>query len=338
MKSLFSSILIITSMSLSWVMTAQSAPGLALSDENPETRFSLASNQTATPVMFIENFGQFDDRARFQVRGGDHMLWLAQDAIWISLFEQSSARLSSDVENVHPDHKGMQTDWDERLPQNRVNLRLSFPGANQQARLQPFNRLDTSVNYIIGNDPAGWHSAVPVWGGVRYRDLYPGLDLEITSQNGQMVQRMIVRDSSLAARHASLAMVQMRVEGAENIESFDDRLLLTTAVGEFTMPLLEVIGAASSELPQPGIASNLVTSPFARVSPARKSIAPSESADLLYSTYLGGTAYDVGIDIAVDFRTASCMSPAARGLPISLLPQALLMGVRILPGMCLWRN
>jgi hypothetical protein len=31
--------------------------------------------------MFIENVGQFDERARFQVRGGNHTLWLTDDGL-----------------------------------------------------------------------------------------------------------------------------------------------------------------------------------------------------------------------------------------------------------------
>jgi hypothetical protein len=72
-----------------------------------------------------------------------------------------------------------------------VNIKISFPGANPNARIEPFNRLDTVVSYFIGNDPAKWHVAVPVWGGVRYVDLYPGVDLELTGENGQVVPRLV---------------------------------------------------------------------------------------------------------------------------------------------------
>jgi len=39
------------------------------------------------PVMFIENVGQFDPRARFQVRGGERTIWLAEDALWVTALE-----------------------------------------------------------------------------------------------------------------------------------------------------------------------------------------------------------------------------------------------------------
>ena len=33
---------------------------------------------------------------------------------------------------------------------------------------------------------ASWHADVPVWGGVRYRDLYPGIDLELHGARGHL--------------------------------------------------------------------------------------------------------------------------------------------------------
>jgi hypothetical protein len=42
----------------------------------------------ASPVMFIQNVGQFADGARFQVRGGDKTIWLAEDALWVTVVEE----------------------------------------------------------------------------------------------------------------------------------------------------------------------------------------------------------------------------------------------------------
>jgi len=67
--------------------------------------------------------------------------------------------------------KQQQTD----APRRAVHVRLSFPGANPSPRLEPLNRLDTVVSYFIGSTPEEWHPDVPVWGGVRYRDVYRAL-------------------------------------------------------------------------------------------------------------------------------------------------------------------
>ena len=40
-------------------------------------------------------------------------------------------------------------------------------------------------------DPTKWYPDVPVWGGVRYLDLYPGIDLELSGV-GRASQPVIV--------------------------------------------------------------------------------------------------------------------------------------------------
>ena len=56
-------------------------------------------------------------------------------------------------------------------------------------RIEPFDPLTTTVSYFLGNDSAQWHPAVPVYGGVRYVDLYPGVDLVLDGQDASGVWR-----------------------------------------------------------------------------------------------------------------------------------------------------
>lgn len=56
---------------------APSAGGSQAADSQARVATALA----ASPVMFIQNVGQFDERARFQVRGGEHTIWLAEDGL-----------------------------------------------------------------------------------------------------------------------------------------------------------------------------------------------------------------------------------------------------------------
>ena len=65
----------------------------------------------------------------------------------------------------------------ERGEVRGLNLKLTFPGSNPHVQIQPLNPLTTTVSYFQGNDPAQWRAAVPVYAGVRYVDLYPGVDL-----------------------------------------------------------------------------------------------------------------------------------------------------------------
>jgi hypothetical protein len=194
---------------------------------------------------------------------------------------------------------------------NVVNLRLSFPGANPHPRMEPFDRLDTVVSYFIGNDPAKWHVAVPVWGGVRYVDLYPGVDLEITGRDGHLDWRLALRNPQSEIRNPA---VRLRIEGADAVEVLPSAavggrpsaVLLRTALGDFTLPLFQVEGGSA----EPALVQRVdslafeVSHPFTAgneaVNAPSSMVHSQQTVSLLYAGFLGGSLSEEGSGIAVD--------------------------------------
>jgi hypothetical protein len=244
-------------------------------------------------VMFIENVGQSTGGARYQVRGRNSTIWLAEDALWVCVLKAPDTSQS-------PAFAAGEEPGLPETPRQGANIKLSFDGANPHPTLEPFNRLETSVNYFIGNDPDQWKSNVPAWGGVRYKDLYPGIDLEVSSENGQVVQRVV------ASEGADLSGVKLHVEGAEEMALEGGQLLLTTPAGKYTLPLLQVSGVENNSLPSPSISDDEVLAPFGdAISGAGMENVRSGASDLLYSTFLGGSGNEDGRAIAVDTSGAA---------------------------------
>ena len=205
-----------------------------------------ASAAAAGRLMFIENAGQWPEAARFQVWGGGQTLWLGEDAIWITMIgtgEASPEDLAADQmpRMDEPFALPRESHGMPRPYTTGVNLRLSFPGASLHPRLEPFDRLETHVSYFIGADPAKWRADVPVWGGVRYRDLYPGVDLEITGENDQWQWRLVENALSpgLSLKGQGGRAVRLRVEGADAVAAEGNRLRVSTSAGELAVPLLQ---------------------------------------------------------------------------------------------------
>jgi hypothetical protein len=98
--------------------------------------------------MFIENAGQWDAGARFQVWGGPAgSMWLAEDAIWLTVVEPRSEGAMHSTANLQErfDPRLASTE-SESTPRKAANIKLSFVGANPHPRIEPFNRLDTVIS------------------------------------------------------------------------------------------------------------------------------------------------------------------------------------------------
>jgi hypothetical protein len=303
-------------------VVAQSPPDYPVIDPAPPDYEHIATGLTGLPLMFIENVGQLGTDTRFQVRQGNTAVHLADNAIWFTLREQTSAGAET--------HQG-------------VNLKLTFPGANPRPRLEPFGRLDTHVSYFIGNDPSTWHTDVPVWGGVRYVDLYPGVDLEITGQSGRWAWRLVCgRRGQLTLRD-----VRMRVKGAADLTLGDNHLHLITAAGDLALPLLTFNPGVANQTFDVPIVDDAEDEEYEHLTltlsdaqnailvttntPATLTIVDNDSEPTptppsterlpFYSTFLGGSDDDYGTDVAVDGdgdayiigHTSSSNFPASTG-------------------------
>lgn len=239
------------------------------------------------PLMFVENIGQFAQATRYALYGSPAGLALADDGLWLTIREPHAAPARIDA------------------PERSVRIELSFVGANQRPQIEPLDRLDTHVAYYTGADPRAWRSDVPAWSGVRYRDLYPGVDLELSGANGALSSRLVAR------RPADLWPVRLRVQGADDLALAEGRLHLATALGTFALPLPLAQAADGAALRFAGMAPSVqgyeITHPFANAPSAAPAggTAPQAVNGLEYSRLFGGNGTDEGGGIAVDSTGAA---------------------------------
>ncbi|HET7487539.1 MAG TPA: SBBP repeat-containing protein [Acidimicrobiales bacterium] len=111
------------------------------------------------PVRFEANGGRLDPAVRFVSRGGGHALFLTETGAVLS-FSRPSAGPGSDG-----------------TPAVADVVRMSLGGANPHPEIVPTATLAGVSNYLIGSDRSTWRTGVPGYAGVRYRNVYPGIDL-----------------------------------------------------------------------------------------------------------------------------------------------------------------
>src|SRR5712692_2775117 len=101
------------------------------------------------PVTFEPNLGQTDPRAKYIGHASHATLWLTPDGATMRL----------------------------NLKSRRAVLKLRFEGASRAPEISAEEPAPAVSNYFMGNDPSRWHAGVPRFGKVRYRNVYPGIDV-----------------------------------------------------------------------------------------------------------------------------------------------------------------
>ena len=153
---------------------------------------------------FIENAGQWDQSILFHTRAADQDLLVQRRGV--TLLKASEDRTSR-------------------------RLQLTFLGANPDPAVSGEAARDATVNFYLGADRSRWREGVHTFGEVRWRDLYPGIDLVLRRDDGT-VQRIY-----RVAPGADYTEIGFRVDGADAIAVSDTGdLELQTADGLVTEP------------------------------------------------------------------------------------------------------
>jgi hypothetical protein len=254
----------------------------------PADRDLVQAHYGKLPLSFEANTGQTDARVKFLARGNGYALFLTKDEAVVAL--RKSVRrptLSRDAFAMPKDNQSAAGE----------TVRMRLLGANSTPAVLGAEELPGKANYFIGSDPSKWRTNVPTYAKVRYKDIYPGIDLVYYGQQGQLEYDFIVAPGT-NPRSIRLAFAG---GGKATIDKNGDLLLRATA-GQvrFQKP---VVYQTFGGVRKPVEANYLVAT--------GKSIGfclgkYDHSQPLIidpvlsYSTYLGGSNNDIGSGIAVD--------------------------------------
>ena len=102
--------------------------------------------------------------------------------------------------------------------------KVHFLNANDDVRIEGLEKKVGHYNYFIGNDTSKWKSEVPRFHEVKYKDLYPGIDLLLTQAGSQMKYEFTV------APGISPSLIQLDYDGVQNLSVSKGDLLVSTSV------------------------------------------------------------------------------------------------------------
>jgi beta-propeller repeat-containing protein len=222
------------------------------------------------PLHFETNRGQTDSAVHYLVRGPRYTVFLTQ--------AEAVLRLRQSVQ-----------------PMAEAILRMQFVGANPAPTIVGLEPLPGRINYFIGDDPNRWRTNVPTFAKVRYRDVYPGVDLVYYGTQGQLEYDLIVKPG------AEPAVVCFQFQGASSLTLDGGDLVVDTAVGALRLkkPLVyQEQQGTRTFVPGDYVLRDGHCVMF-RIGAYDRSRTLIIDPAVSYLTYLGGSGTDAGNGIAV---------------------------------------
>jgi hypothetical protein len=176
-------------------------------------------------------------------------------------------------------------------------VEIRYAGARASAQIVGEQALPGKVHYVVGRDPRHWRSDVPTYGRVRYRGLYPGIDLVYYGTARGFEYDLVV------APGADPAIVAFEIAGARSVDldALGD-LVVRVPGGELRQrrpAIYQEVGGVRRPVAGGFVAHGARRIGF-RVGAYDVTRPLVIDPQVAYATYLAGTGGDFGYGIAVD--------------------------------------
>jgi hypothetical protein len=273
-------------------------------------------SRAITPIQlpaacgFLPNQGQAPAEVLYYGAMPGGVLYLTREAMIIDTWETERTFPAADDPTIRR--------------RGRV-LWVRFDGSSVSPAVEGEGRQELRLNFLIGNDPSRWQIDVPVYEGVSYHDLWPEIDLTLTSTKSgiacaldagagaDLSRARFELDSGDGAAPAIISGDQLSALLGADVqpETLDDPTTLLWS--SFLGGTAEEIGW-STTLDGAGNAllTGLTTSTFFPTTPGAYdqiysglgdvfvSKLSADGATLVWSTFLGGTSvqFDYGYAVA----------------------------------------
>jgi hypothetical protein len=254
--------------------------GLPVSESRGSTHAQTIETFLGLPLSFEANHGQTDRQVDFIARGRGYTMFLTPREAVLTLRGPATS-----------------TDGRRQGQSNAAALRVRLVAANPEPHAAGLEQLPGRVNYFRGKDPTRWRTNIPTYAKVRYREVYPGVDLVYYGAQGQLEYDFILRAGADPER------IGLTFEGAGKIEvDTEGDLLLHVAGGAIRhrKPVIYQDVDGARRVVAGGWRLKGAHAVGFRVAPYDTSRPLIIDPVLFYSTYLGGVDAEDRGSIAVD--------------------------------------
>jgi hypothetical protein len=257
--------------------------------ENPEIKKTalIQTSHKKLPFLIIKNNGQSDINATYYIKAKKYLIYFTKDEIIYHALKALPHRQR---------YTGLFRNKKDR-PLTHTTFTLKPLGTNNETRLISGERLPGRVNYLIGRNPKNWHTDIPIYKEIVYKNLYKGIDLKIYGTNNRMEYDFIV------SPHADPSKIHIACNGIDTLKiNKAGDLIINTSLGEIRHlePIIYQNIRGKKHIIEGSFKLSKNTFFFDIKEYNTHYPLIIDPLTLSYSTYLGGSAEDLGQSIAVD--------------------------------------
>ena len=239
-------------------------------DLYPAHRKPIVDTKVRLPLIFEPNVGQ----------AADGIQWISRTMDGTLLMTPAEATLV--VRGTEKEDK-------------RVTMRVV--GGRQSAKAEPVEALPSYSNYFIGNDRSKWHTRVPHYSKIKYKNVYPGVDLLYYGSDRRLEYDFILSPG------VNYSVIELAFDGADklNVDRNGDLIINVAglAIRQFRPKVYQWIDGKQQTVDGAYRISHGDRVQFALGRYDRSQPLVIDPV-LQYSTYVGGTGHERGSAIAID--------------------------------------
>ena len=253
----------------------------------------MHSQNFSLPLAFEVNHGQTAADFSYVARTADAVVWLKSAEARLSWRRRKEDTAAVELKTQHTS-----LSWSSLSPE-AADVTVTLVGANKGANPSPEQELPGKVSCLIGNNPATWAFALPTFGAVRFRNVYPGIDWLCYGNHQQFEYDFIV------APGADPKQIILQLDGATGVRvDSNGDLVISTVRAEIRQhrpTITQDIAGKKRPISGEYFLINAHQVGF-RLSSYDSSLPLVIDPTLVYSTYFGSTnqVADLGRGIGLD--------------------------------------
>jgi gliding motility-associated-like protein len=173
-------------------------------------------------IVFIENKGQWEQPFLFKAELPIGQMFLFNNKIVFDLRDKAMVAELLHFKMLPDDEKKIR-----KQPNNIINAHcyeMEFVGAKTDL-LEKYNQTSQYYNFYLGNDDSRWKSNVYGYKSINYINLYKGIDLGLTENEGFLKYEFYVSSS------ANPGDIKIKYNGIDNIKLDNGNIVLSTSLG-----------------------------------------------------------------------------------------------------------